>query len=171
MIYFQSKRIPVLWFATLISVSCSIFTCYMVFTMSIENDLKDYSSLLTMRIWQVLFILLGNALTVSLCWLSNRYVLLIELTNEHQIKIKTWSIFRLSVTHLLDQSIFLNSWGTKNEGRTIIPGKPIVIAPWDGITLANGKKLLIDLQGDFPEGYDQYWALVHGQRSVSKKTK
>lgn len=88
MIYFQSKRIPVLWFATLVSVSCSIFTCYMVFTMPIENDLKDYSSLLTMRIWQVLFILLGNALTVSLCWLSNRYVLLIELTNEHQIKIK-----------------------------------------------------------------------------------
>lgn len=45
------------------------------------------------------------------------------------------------------------------------------MAPWDGITLANGKKLLIDLQGDFPEGYDQYWTLIHGQSSVSKKTK
>lgn len=171
MIYYQSKRTATLWFGAVISLSCSIFTCYMVFNMSIEKDLIDYGSLLKMRIWQIIFLVLGNVMTLAFCWLSNRYVLCIEFSNEQYLRIKTWSLFRFSVTHIFNLSDFANNDIQMKDGTTILPFAPIVIAPWDGITLANGKKLLVDAQGEFPQGYDAYWALINAKLFHNKRRK
>lgn len=168
MTIYQSKRTAALWFVAVISLACSVFTCYMVFSMTIQDDLDGYSSLISMRIWQALFILLGNVLTLSVLWLSDRYVLSIIVTNNQQVKIKTWSMFRLSVTRTYDLSHFSDSQVHMNDGITVLPSAPIVIAPWDGIQLQNGKKLLVDTQGYFPKGYNLYWSFIHG-KPIQKK--
>lgn len=171
MIYYQSKRTATLWFGAFISLSCSFFTCYMVFNMNIEDDLTNYGNLSTMRAWQGIFLLLGNVLTLSFCWLSNRYVLCIEFIDEKQLKIKTWSLFRFSVTYMYAYADFINNDIQLNDGTTMLPNAPIVIAPWDGIRLMNGKKLLVDAQGEFPQGYDAYWAFINGKLLQTKKAR
>lgn len=167
MAYYISSRAKILWFVTLVSIMLSVFTFYMIFNMPM-TILSEFDSLISMRIWQGLLLILGNIFTATMIWMSNRYVLSIHLVNMQNIAIKTWSIFKLSNTRIFQLDDFKNNQVTSHDGELFLPRVPLVMAPWDSLKLNGGKKFIVDTQGSFPLGYEQYWELVHGFPFQSK---
>jgi hypothetical protein len=155
-IIYQNQRVIRLWFVSIVCLSTSIFVTYATLTMKPETDLHDYSNIWSMRLWQGFFLLLGNILTLTLCWLSGKYVLDMRITEEGMLSIRTWSLFCITRTYHLSQQSLIPGSHAQHSGITTIPGRPMVIAPWDSIRTVQGQRLVIDIQGVFPEGYTVY---------------
>lgn len=160
--YFQSHRAPTLWFVTLISVAMSVFGAVLTLGMTLEKDLYDYSSITSMRMWQAFFLLVSNVLTLTVSWLSGKYVLKISINSAGELEIRTWSMFLITRTFRLRQEDIAPQAMQHYEGRTVIPGKPIVHAPWDSIRTHEGRRFVVDLQGSFPHGYGHYYGIIRG---------
>lgn len=159
-IYFQSNRTPTLWFVTLICLSMSVLGTAATLNMTVEEDLYDYSSITSMRLWQAFFLMMSNALTVVMWWMSGKYVLRITRYRDGQLQIRTWSMFLISRTFHLREEDIVREAIKHYEGRTFIPGKPLVHAPWDSVHTQQGRRFVVDLQGSFPEGYDRYYSIL-----------
>ena len=148
---FKSKRAPTLHFVLLVCLLSSIFTTYLTVTISEEEILKHYSSTFTARVWQIIFFLLANILLAAILWLSNKYVLTLEVLPDKKVKIITWHFLKYKHTEIWNASDFAPTI-TYYDGITAIAESPRVNAPYLIIRSKRGKKRIFDLQGNFPNG-------------------
>ncbi len=118
--------------------------------MSNEWLLQEFSSLLTGRLVQFAFLILGNILLVAVFWLRHKYILAVYLLPDQKIKIKTWDFINSRIQFYNVKDFSASQY---IEGITNIPNKPSVNAPYIKLRLHSGKTLILDMQGDFPSGY------------------
>ena len=135
-----------LYMVSLLILSLSVFVFYMIFS-DLDDFYKEYSSKLSGTMWMIFMIVLGNAMFVCMLWLSGRYVLKIEHSEERFVSVKTWSILGLHKTEKYPKSILDNI--KYYPGYTHIRGTPAANAPWFKLKTPKGKILVIDTQGHF----------------------
>lgn len=153
------RQILLLWFVVLISCACSVFVTVMTLSMTTAELQQDFNSINAARIWQVFLILLGNLLTAVLMWMSGRYVLSIEHLTDGSLKIVVWNMFCIHQTKFFSTDVWQKPVSF-HEGKTNFAGVPRVNAPWLAIKPKGSKKMIIDLQGEFPLGIDILLAIV-----------
>lgn len=143
---YTNERQLTLCTVSLLTISLSIFTAYMIFS-DLDSFLMEFSSKISGIIWMILMMILGNIMLICMIWLSGRYVLKIENAEEGFINIQTWSILgfykkRKYPKDILNQQKY-------HEGYTKFNGVPAANAPWIQIKTQEGKTLIIDAQGEF----------------------
>lgn len=79
-------------------------------------------------------------------WLSGRYVLKIEKLRTDVVRITTWNWIFCSKTFEDNSSILSNI--KYEDGELIIPGAPVVRAPWMRIKSSSAKTLVLDMQSE-----------------------
>lgn len=144
-----------LWLLTLFILMVLIVTVYFTLTMSAE----EFSSELSAGFWKGFFILIPTILFYCMLWLNGKYVLKLEVLPNKVIRISTWSVFKMKQRMLWKVEDF-NNHAQFYEGRTEIIGKPQVYAPFLILRSRMGKKLLLDLQGQFPYGFRILMAIL-----------
>lgn len=145
---YKNNRIRLMYAVSVLTLSMSIFTNYMIFS-DFDAFLSEFNSKSEGIFWMIFMVLCGHILLICMLWLSNKYVLEIAKISEHEIRIKTWSIFGFHKIYIDKVEILKSS--TYTAGYTRITGGPMVNAPYLKLKLSNDKKLIIDLQGRFYE--------------------
>jgi len=148
-----------LWFVVLICCACSVFVTVMTLSMTTAELQQEFNSISAARIWQVFLLLFGNVLTAVLMWMSGRYVLSVEHLTDGSLKIVVWNMFCIQQTKFFSTDVWQKPVSF-HEGKTNFAGVPSVNAPWLAIKPKGSKKMIIDLQGEFPLGIDTLLAIV-----------
>ena len=93
-------------------------------------------------------LLLSSIMFWPFLWLSGRYVTQVELAAPGQINVEVWTLFGPQRREW--KSAF--NPGEFHEGHLYLPYTPEVHAPWTGYRTPEGKRLIVDEQGEFPLG-------------------
>lgn len=146
MLIYTSNRTTMLYSVSILTLSLSVFVFYMIFS-DLEGFFSEYSSSLSAFFWMCYMLITGNIMFFAMLWLSGRYVLKIEHSEERFVSVKTWSILGLHKTEKYPKSILDNI--KYYPGYTHIRGTPAANAPWFKLKTPKGKILVIDTQGHF----------------------
>lgn len=154
---YESKRAALIRLMSIFIFLTLLVSAYYSLTMSVY----EFSSPQSAFFWRFLFILIPAILMACMLWLSGKYVLMLELMPGKQVTISTWNILGGQQTRIWKAEDFAPE-AKIYEGRTEIIAKPKVNAPYLIFKSLNGKKLLLDLQGEFPYGIGAVLKLVGG---------
>lgn len=154
---YESKRTTLLRLMSIFIFLTLLVSAYYSLTMQLD----EFSSPRSALFWRFFFILLPVVLMSSMYWLSGKYVLKLELMPGKQVRISTWNILGGQQTRIWNAAEFVPE-AKMYEGQTEIIAKPKVNAPYLIFTSVNGKKLLLDLQGELPYGIGGVLMLVDG---------
>lgn len=149
-VLYKNSRVKCVNFAFVIALSTSVLCTYFVCSMSVETLTKEFSSLLSGRIWQGIFLLAGNILLFYMLRYRNTYITKIELKPYKQVVITAWDLGKRK-TWVHDALEFKSAH--YHQGQTILPAAPLVHAPYLKLQTNNRKTYLLDMQGHFPKGY------------------
>lgn len=144
-ILFQSRRTLILNLLSII-VSIPPIITIVLLKRGYSTLIGEFSS--EFKFWlfaSVLFLISCTMLFVML-WLSGRYVLKIEKLRTDVVGITTWNWIFWSKTFEDNSSILSNI--RYEDGELIIPGAPVVKAPWMRIKSSSGKTLVLDMQSE-----------------------
>lgn len=152
---YESKRTGLLRVMSIFIFMTLLIILYYSLTMPTDEFSSPQSALL----WRFFFILMPTILMASMFWLSGKYVLMLELMPGKQIRISTWNILGGHQTRIWKPADFVPE-AKMYEGQTEIIAKPKVNAPYLIFKSVDGKKLLLDLQGELPFGIQTLLKLV-----------
>lgn len=149
---FTSDRTIVLWFLWILSLLVLLIVAGLASLLPPEEMIRSFGSIRVGRIFQTVLIVGGSVFIWPMLWLSSRYVIRVELLQANQFVIKTWTIFgiRSKVWSLADWE---KSTRKFHHGKFELDDRK-VNAPYTTVRAASGKKMIIDMQGDFPYGED-----------------
>lgn len=146
---YVSRRSRTLWLVLLVTLAPVPLSAWLVSLPDEARLLADFGSLGAARIWQVGMVLLGSVLFWPMLWLSGRYVTQVEATAGGGVRVEVWTLL-----------------GPRTEDWTALRGGEFhagqshglpgvqVDAPWTGYRTPAGKRLIVDEQGEFPEGHE-----------------
>lgn len=154
---YESKRTKLLRLMSIFIFLTLLVSAYYTLTMPVDKFSSPRSALF----WRFLFILVPSVLMYCMLWLSGKYVLMLELMPGKQVRISTWNILGGQHTRIWNVAEFVPE-AKMYEGQTEIITKPKVNAPYLIFSSLKGKKLLLDLQGEFPYGIGGVLRLVDG---------
>jgi len=203
---FRSRREPLLWLATLLSLLPIALTVFLLI-LNARARIPDELPGGTTGVWlfRGTLMLVSTILFWPMVWLSGRYVLRSEGTTDGLVSFNTWTLLGHSGRHWPGPSsnalpiwfeedrngsppifqgvrsvlrtLLIELIGHRkrlwpagpivHEGRTHIPLRVSVDAPYISLYPATGKQLLIDMQGEFPSGQDAFFEAIKPQISVS----
>ena len=206
---FRSRREPLLWFATLISllpIALSVFLLILNARAHFPDELP--SGTVGLWLFRGTLVLVSSVLFWPMVWLSGRYVLRSEGMTDGHVNFSVWTLLGHSIRHWAGPSLSQPSiWfeedhqGTPSivqsvrsrlrtllielighrkrlwpggpifhEGRTHIPLRVSVDAPYFSLYPATGKQLLIDMQCEFPNGEDAFFQAIKPKITASENT-
>lgn len=154
---YESKRTTLLRLMSIFIFMTLLVSTYNSLTMAVD----EFSSLQSALFWRFLFILIPAILMSCMLWLSGKYVLMLELMPGKRVRISTWNILGGQQTRIWN-AVDIVPEAKMYEGQTEIITKPKVNAPYLIFSSVNGKKLLLDLQGELPYGIRGVLRLVDG---------
>lgn len=146
---FLSQRSRTLWLVLLLTLAPVPLTAWLVTLPSDARLLADFGTAGAAHAWQIGMVLLSTVLFWPLLWLSGRYVTRVERGADGAVCVQVWTLL-----------------GSRRHAWTALQGGEIhaghghglpgvqVDAPWTGYRTPQGKTLVVDAQGDFPQGED-----------------
>jgi hypothetical protein len=141
-----SRRGRLLWALVFVTLAPVPVSAWLVTLPAEAHLLAEFSSQRAVWLWQAGMVLLGSTLFWPLLWLSGRYVTRVERTADG-VRLQLWTLrgTRTEEWRRLDG-------GEHHPGRSHgIPGVQVT-APWTGFCTPSGKTLVVDEQGEFPQG-------------------
>ncbi|MEE1885420.1 hypothetical protein [Pedobacter flavus] len=149
-VLFKNPRTRTITLVFYFSAIVGIVSTWFVLNLEKGDVMTRELSALELILWQFIFITFANSVLFSFFYLSGRYILKIKLLPSKIIEITTWgclsnSIITFDAAELIDATFI--------EGNLNLPSKPLVFAPYINLKFKNHKKLLLDMQGEFPHGY------------------
>lgn len=132
-------------------------TVWLLSLMSPEQALADLGSPAGAWAFRIGLTLGSGILFYAFFFLHGRYVLSVELQGD-DVRIRFWTVLGSRL-----RTWPVPAWGGRSlyhKGEFILPGRPVVQAPWIDITTPEGKKLMIDDQGDYPQGVEALLAVL-----------
>lgn len=160
LLFDASPRLMLLRFVALLSILCPAGVIYLVSRMTTESMISEAGSVTGGRWLQAGLLLLSCIFLVPMLWLSGKYVRTIIRKNDGAVEIIAWRLLLPDRKHIFYQTDFEQP-PVYHEGRTAIPLRPVVHAPYHVIR-PRGKKMIIDGQGKFPMGEDRALEAVNG---------
>lgn len=149
-ILYQSDRSLTLWLLLPVTLAPVLVVAWLLTLTSEAQLLQDFDSTGAIMIWKVGMLLLSSVLFWPMFWLSGRYVTRVEHVGAQRLRVTVWSMIGARETEWT--AAF--SGGEYHDGKLVLPYVPVVNAPWTGYRSPEGKKLVVDAQGDFPHGED-----------------
>jgi hypothetical protein len=199
---FRSRREPLLWLATLLSL-LPIALAVFLLVLNARAQIPDEPPGGATGLWlfRGTLVLVSSVLFWPMVWLSGRYVLRSERMADGRVSFNTWTLLGHSGRHWPGPSLHASpilfeedrngsapifqgvrsvlrtllielighrkrlwpSGPIMHEGRTHIPLQVSVDAPYASLHPATGKQLLIDMQGEFPNGQDAFFEAIGPQ--------
>lgn len=147
---YQSDRSRTLWLLLPVTLAPLLVVAWLLTLASEAQLLHEFGSVTAVLSWKVIMLLFSSILFWPLLWLSGRYVTKVEHVAPQRLRVTVWTLTGAQENEW--QGAF--SGGEFHEGKLILPYAPIVDAPWTGYRSPDGKKLVVDMQGDFPFGED-----------------
>ena len=147
-VLYHSDRARTLWLLLPVTLAPLIVTACLLTRVSDVQLLEEFGSVGAALAWKAGLILLSSILFWPLLWLSGRYVTQVEHVGRQRLRVTVWSLTGARETEW--KAAF--SGGEFHAGKLVLPYTPIVNAPWTGYRTPEGKKLVVDAQGDFPFG-------------------
>lgn len=157
-ILFTSDRSGLLWFFWILALALLVFIMWLVSLMPHEEMIRSFGSVRGGRIFQAALTLVGSVFVWPMLWISGRYVERIERLENDVLKIQTWTIFG-SKTKTWPESAWKNAQKKYHDGQLKLDDRE-VNAPWFSARPEGGKKLVIDAQGEFPDGEDALMEII-----------
>lgn len=149
---YTSGRTILLWFLMLIAILLLAVVAWLASLLPEEEMIRSFGSVTGGRFFQLGLILIGSIFIWPMLWTSGRYIVRVEKRNEVSVIIHTWTIVGVKIkTWPLEA--WANSHSHYNDGEFEADDRK-VDAPWRSVKPAGGKKMIIDMQGDFPYGED-----------------
>ncbi|MCU0395496.1 MAG: hypothetical protein MUF29_06280 [Chitinophagaceae bacterium] len=133
-------------FVSLVSLAAAAGVDYVVWLEPASLD-EEFDSPLHAWAFKGMVMVLGHAMLVAVWWLSGRYVLEMQEAAKDTLVVKTWHWLGLHRTRRYPVSLLEDAGYV--EGRTRLPGRPVVHAPWLKLRTPGGKALVLDLQGKY----------------------
>lgn len=143
---YKNSRSLTLYFVSVVTFALSIFVCYMIFS-DLDTFFEEYSSRVSGIFWLLFMLVAGNIMFVCMLWLSGRYILKIEQTDEIFILITIWSMLGVYRTEKHPVEILKTEKFYKGVSNHF--NAPVVVAPYSVLKTTTGKKLILDQQGFF----------------------
>lgn len=145
---FVSERSPTLWFVLLVSSAPVPLAVWLLLLPAGADLLAEFGSAAAVLAWQAGMLLVSTVLVWPMAWLCGRYVTRVERLPDRQVRVKVWTWFGRR------QRVWPARFGAGEDhaGQSALPGVPAVKAPWTGYRTPAGKRLVVDWQGDFPQG-------------------
>jgi hypothetical protein len=156
---YRSGRSRTLWLVLILTLLPVPLSAWLVTLPSEARLLAEFGSLNVARFWQAGMVLLGSALFWPLFWLSGRYVTRVETTAEGSLRVQLWTV----------RGPRTETWpalrgGEHHPGHSHgLPGVQVA-APWTGYRTPAGKTLVVDEQGEFPQGDEALRAAMTHRR-------
>ncbi len=155
------SRLFLIRFVMAVSLAFPVLVAFLVLRMPRGQMILDFGSVAAGNLFQAGMIAFSGIFIYVMLWFSGKYVLRIVLQNGDTILITTWRIWLPDKTYSFHKDIFVQPT-VYNEGGTALPFVPVVHAPYYTLR-AGGKKFILDVQGNFPEGEDVVLELIGGQ--------
>lgn len=147
---YQSDRSATLWLLLPVTLAPVLVVAWLLTLPSEAQLLQDFGSTAAILIWKVGLLIFSSILFWPMLWLSGRYVTRIEHVGAQRLRVTVWSLTGARASEWT--AAF--SGGEFHEGKLVLPYVPSVHAPWTGYRNPEGKKLVVDAQGNFPHGED-----------------
>lgn len=149
---YTSGRTVLLWFLLLIAVSLLAIVTWLASLLPHEEMVRSFGSVAGGRIFQAGLVLISSIFVWPMVWISGRYIIRVEKRNESAVIIHMWTIFGVRIK-VWPIEAWSGSHSHYNHGQFEADDRK-VDAPWRSVKPAGGKKMIIDMQGDFPYGED-----------------
>lgn len=154
---YRSGRDLTLRIAEIFTLLPVAITLFLLSLMTEEQIIKDLGSIEAGWAFKAGLALFSGILFYAMLWISGRYVLTVERLGEN-VRIRFWTV-------LLPRTCTwpVSAWQGGSEfhdGKLVLPGRPIVNAPWTGLHTPEGRKLILDDQGEYPHGEDALLTLL-----------
>lgn len=143
---YRSGRGRLLWLMLPLTLAPVGLAAWLVALPDATRLLAEFGSAGAARAWQVGMVLLASALFWPLCWLSGRYVLSVESSAGGRLRLRLWTLLGPRT----------REWQQPFAGGAAHDDGPDsqVAAPWAGYRTPEGRLLVVDGQGEFPQGED-----------------
>lgn len=158
---YRSGRSLTLWWLLPVVLAPVPLTAWLVLLPPEARLLAEFGSPGALRAWQAGLMLLSTILVWPMLWLSGRYVTRIERLADGQVRVQVWTWFG----HRQRDWPARSGAGEDHAGLSALPGAPVVNAPWTGYRTPEGRRLVVDWQGEFPQGHGALDAVVSSGRS------
>lgn len=145
---YKSRRSLILHLLSVMTLSLFVYVIYLIFS-DLSGFMEAFGSVSSAIFVMIIFIVLGSAMFIALCWLSGRYVLtIVRVENEKEfIQVKTWSVLGFYKTRKYHRNILKKY--AYFRGESAYYEAPSVKAPWFRLKTPNGKWLVVDARGEF----------------------
>jgi hypothetical protein len=152
-ILYKNGRSFTLWIIWIIAIGLLLLTIWLASLLTDEQIMNDFGSITSGRIFQFALVFIGSVFIWPMLWMSNRYVISIE-SRELKLFVTCWTILGNRTQPITQSDNDLQYNNGKSDFST-------VNAPYLFLRI-NNRKVIIDLQGEFPHGED---ALVNSLTS------
>lgn len=153
---YQSGRTATLWLLLPVTLAPVLVVAWLLTLPSEAQLLQDFGSSAAILIWKIGMLIFSSILFWPMLWLSGRYVTRVEHVGPQRLRVTVWTLAGARTREW--NAAF--SGGEFHAGKLVLPYAPIVNAPWTGYRTPEGKKLVVDTQGDFPFGEDALTAVM-----------
>lgn len=158
---YRSGRSLTLWWLLLVVLAPVPLTAWLVLLPPEAKLLAEFGSPGAVRAWQAGLMLLSTILVWPMLWLSGRYVTRVERLPDGQLRVQVWTW----LGHRQRDWPPRFGAGEDHACLTSLPGAPEVNAPWTGYRTPEGRRLVVDWQGEFPQGHGALDAVVSSGRN------
>lgn len=146
---YRSGRSLTLWGLLLVVLAPVPLTAWLVVLPPDARLAAEFGSPDAVRAWQAGLMLLSTILVWPMLWLSGRYVTRVEQLPDGRVRVQVWTWLG---HRWRDWPVSFGA-GEDHAGLSALPGAPVVNAPWTGYRAPDGKRLVVDWQGEFPQGH------------------
>lgn len=140
---YLSGRAHLLWLALPLTLAPALLAAWLVALPTDARLLAEFGSWTAARAWQGGMVLAGTVLFWPLCWLSGRYVMRVERQPDGVLRLRVWTLLGARTREW--SGAFAG--GEEHDG-----GDVPVAAPWTGYRTPEGRLLVVDGRGEFPQG-------------------
>jgi len=164
---YASGRSGLLWFIWTIAIGLLVLVSWLASLVPEDEMIRSFGSVTNGRFFQAGLILIGSIFIWPMLWISSRYIVKVEINHEEHTVIQTWTVLGIK-TKTWPVEAWLKSHSDYHEGKFEADDRE-VNAPWRSVRPAGGKKMIIDMQGDFPQGEDALLEIIAPLVSIKEK--
>lgn len=161
-VLYRSGRSRTLWLLLAVSLAPLALVTWLLTLPSEARLLQELGSATAVLAWKAGLLLLSSTLFWPMLWLSGRYVTEVRRVGPGRLRVRVWTLLGCRAQEWTGAG----DGGEVHEGRLALPDAPLVDAPWRGFRTPGGRRLVVDAQGDFPQGEDALTAAMTRERAL-----